>query len=68
MTHFELRFAADSRHSEETREFDKSDGSFVFWLGETKDGRAIDITADAKPLCRLKRSCAHQDLWIISKP
>ena len=29
---------------------------------------AQQIAADAKPLCRLKRSCAHQDLWIISKP
>ncbi len=68
MTRFELRFAADPTHPEEIQEFERNDGSFVFWLVETKDGRAIDITADAKPLCRVKRSCAHQDFWIISKP
>tara|TARA_B100000749_G_C18017906_1_gene298002 strand:+ start:186 stop:431 length:246 start_codon:yes stop_codon:yes gene_type:complete len=68
MTRFQLRFAADGTREEETREFEKRDGTFVFWLDETKDGREIDITADAKPLCRVKRSRANKDFWIISRP
>lgn len=68
MTRFHLRFAADSTREEETREFEKRDGAFVFWLPETSDGREIDISADAKPLCRIKRSRAQKDFWIISKP
>ena len=58
MTRFQLRFAADGSHEETTRDFDKRDGSFVFWLTETKDGREFDIIADAQPLCRLRRSRA----------
>jgi hypothetical protein len=68
MTRYRLRFASDGIREEETREFEKHDGSFVFWLAETKDGREIDISADARPLCRLKRSRANKDFWIISSP
>ena len=68
MTRYRLRFAADDTHAEETREYEKGDGAFVFWLAETKDGREIDISADARPLCRVKRSRANKDFWIISSP
>jgi hypothetical protein len=68
VTRFRLRFAADGSHEETTRDFDKRDGSFVFWLTETKDGREFDIIADSQPLCRLRRSRANADLWIIGKP
>tara|TARA_R100001129_G_scaffold137539_1_gene98824 strand:+ start:1205 stop:1480 length:276 start_codon:yes stop_codon:yes gene_type:complete len=68
MTRFQLRFAADGTHDEETREFEKRDGTFVFWLAETKDGREIDLVADDEPVCRLRRSRANKDFWIISKP
>ena len=68
MTRYRLRFAADGEHEEEIREFDKGDGSFVFWLAETIDGRVIDITADAEPLCSLRRSRANKDFWIIGRP
>ena len=68
MIRYSLRFVSDGIHEEETREFEKRDGAFVFWLAETKDGREIDITADAKPLCRVKRSRANKDFWIISRP
>lgn len=67
MTRYLLRFSADAAHEPETREFDKADGSFVFWLAETSDGREIEITADAKPLCRLRRSRANRDFWVISR-
>ena len=68
MTRYRLRFAADDTHAEETREYDKGDGAFVFWLAETIDGREIDISADAEALCRVKRSRANKDFWIISRP
>ena len=35
MTRYRLRFAADDTHAEETREYEKGDGAFVFWLAET---------------------------------
>ena len=50
MTRFQLRFAADGSHEETTRDFDKRDGSFVFWLTETKDGREFDIIAKDKEI------------------
>ena len=67
MTRYRLRFTADGTHEEETREFEQADGSFIFWLSETMDGREIEITANAAPLCRLRRSRAHRDFWIIGK-
>ena len=30
MTRYRLRFAADDTHAEETREYEKGDGAFVF--------------------------------------
>jgi hypothetical protein len=68
MIRYSLRFVSDGIREEETREFEKRDGAFVFWLAETKDGREIDISADARPLCRIKRSRANKDFWIISSP
>ena len=68
MTRYRLRFPADGEHAEEVREFDKDDGSFVFWLTETIDGREIEITANARPLCSLRRSRANKDFWIIGRP
>ena len=68
MTRYRLRFAADDTHAEETRDYEKGDGAFVFWLAETIDGREIDISADAEPLCRVKRSRADKGFWIISRP
>ncbi|GAB5347978.1 hypothetical protein [Alteriqipengyuania sp. 357] len=68
MTRFKLRFDTDGGQPVQTLDFEKDDGAFVFWLPETNDGREIGITADAKPLCRLKRSRTNKDLWIIRKP
>lgn len=67
MTRFKLSFDANGLQPAQTLDFEKDDGAFVFWLDETADGREIDITADAKPVGRLRRSRAHKDLWIISK-
>ena len=65
---YRLRFSADGAQPEESRDFDEADASFVFWLAETQSGREIDISTDAEPLCRIKRSSAHKDFWIISRP
>ena len=68
MTRYHLRFDADAMHPVQELEFDRADGAFVFWLAETKDGREFSVTADTKPVCRLRRSCSNRDFWIISKP
>ena len=67
MTRFKLRFDSGGGQPEQTLDFDRDDGAFVFWLDETSDGREIDISADAKPLCKVQRSRTKKDFWIIRR-
>ena len=67
MPRFRLRFDADVSHGEEVLDFDRTDGAFVFWLSETEGGREFSLDADTRPVCRIRRSRANKDLWVIRK-
>ena len=46
MTRFSLRFDADGPHEAKSLEFERADGSFLFWLEETVDGREFEVAID----------------------
>tara|TARA_B100000678_G_scaffold110474_1_gene92481 strand:+ start:705 stop:911 length:207 start_codon:yes stop_codon:yes gene_type:complete len=67
MTRFSLRFDADGPHEAKSLEFERADGSFLFWLEETVDGREFEVAIDMGTPFRVLRCCANGDFWIIRK-